>query len=78
MLLSRSRKFVINLGNYESFATEATVSDISFEFASEFDAANKKAEHLLDIALKADLEKAGEISSVANTYVLTWLEENKQ
>jgi hypothetical protein len=77
MLLSRSRAFTINLGNFESFRTEATVSDIEFDGPNYLSGANKVAEKLLDEVLKDDLTKAGEISSVANTYVLTWLAEDK-
>lgn len=68
MQLTRTREFVVNMGNYESFRTSATVEVDLFEI----DQAEYEAEILLDAALKADLLEAASLSDVRNTYILTW------
>jgi len=73
MKLTRTREHVINLGNYESFRTSASVEDtVTPEL---FDESITKADKLLDQALKNDLLEAAELSDVKNTYVLTWNEK---
>jgi len=70
--LTRTRKFVINMSNYESFHSEATVEvDEPNEYI-----ATDKANRLLDAALKNDLLEAASLSDVRNTYILTWNKEH--
>jgi hypothetical protein len=69
--LTRTREFVVNMGNYESFRTSATVEIESYDIET----AEGKAEILLDAALKDDLQSAANLSDVRNTYILTWNKE---
>lgn len=62
------------MGNYESFRTSATI-ETSYDFESQLQDAELRAEQLLDEALKNDLLEAAKLSDVRNTYVLTWNEE---
>lgn len=72
MKITRTRDFVINLGNYESFRTSCSVE----VEATNLTAANLLAEEYLDAALKNDLLEAASLSDVRNTYVLTWNKEH--
>jgi hypothetical protein len=72
MKLTRTREFVINMGNYESFRTSATVE---VEIESNVLTANDKANRMLDQSLADDLKSAAKLSNVKDTYVLTWNEE---
>jgi hypothetical protein len=69
--LTRTRRFTVNMGNYESFVTEAIVEVDGFTIEE----ADKKADYLLDEALKSDLQYAAKLSNVKDTYILTWNEE---
>lgn len=71
MKLTRTREFVVNMGNYESFRTSATVEVIEETLVE----AERKAELFLDVALKDDLQSAASLSDVRNTYILTWNKE---
>lgn len=76
MKLTRTREFVVNMGNYESFRTSATVEvDYYGEDNPSVMLANRVAEEQLDAALKNDLASAASLSDVRNTYVLTWNKE---
>lgn len=61
------------MGNYESLKTGARVEVevIGDDYQSAFLA----ADDLLKRALAADLENAGEITDVRNSYILTWAAE---
>lgn len=72
MELTRTREFVINIGNYESFRTLASVKVDGLDIIM----AEDRAEQLLDAALKNDLLEAAKLSNVRDTYVLTWNEEH--
>lgn len=69
MILSRSREFTVNMGNYESFKVGGSVQADSEEEGYE------GLDRILKEMLKPDLVRAAEISDVKNTYILTWLEE---
>ena len=77
--ITRSKEFTINMGNYESYKSGASVELQVPEgmgtddetYASLF----AKADAIIESSLKEDLEKAADISGVANTYILTWLED---
>jgi hypothetical protein len=70
MILTVSKEFTINMGNYESVKIGGSVQADSEEEGYE---GLKKT---LREMLKPDLVRAGQISDVKNTYILTWLEED--
>lgn len=74
MKLTRTREFVVNMGNYESFRTSATV-ELYDPMITHITDLEQEAEKILDEALKQDLLDAARLSDVRNTYVLTWNEE---
>lgn len=72
MNVTRTRSHVINMGNYESFRTEATVtmeverpSQVDQEFHDLMDA-------VLTRALNADLEEASKLTTYAESYAIVW------
>ena len=75
MKLTRTRAYTINMGNYESFRTEATVEldDIENLGPDEpaMQAANEKAERMLSQALAKDIAEAAEVTLTQNSFVLT-------
>lgn len=80
--ITRSRAFVVNMGNYESFRTEASLETdipVSALYADD----SIKRDYLdavdaeLDKILRADLEDAASLTDVKNSYILTWNEDRK-
>lgn len=75
MKLTRERRFTINMGNYESFTSSASIEVDLETFASEenpYTAAAKFADEKLDAILASDLKEAKELTDVRNSYVLSW------
>lgn len=77
MKITRTRGYTINMGNYESFKTEATVelevvehSDPKIE-AQRHEEGFAKAEQLLTLALRKDLSEAAEVTLTQNSFILT-------
>lgn len=64
MKITRTREITVNMGNYESFKTGATVEHDQMT-VSELD-------EILNLALKDDLLWAAENTGTHNSYVLTW------
>jgi hypothetical protein len=62
------------MGNYESH-TEGLSVEIEAADDGDLLGAVAKAEAVIKEGLSPSLHKAAEISSVANTYILTWLED---
>lgn len=70
MQVTRSRKFTVNMGNYESLATDASVTlDSETEVPKGRDPF-EYAEELLSAALAADLEEAGRLTDVRTSFIL--------
>jgi len=69
VIISRSREFTVNMGNYESVKIGGSVQADSAEEGYE------GLDRILREMLLPDLKRAAEISDVPNTYILTWLEE---
>jgi hypothetical protein len=79
--LKKTRRLTVNLGGYESFASEATVEvPVYNENSSLKDAyteAALSADHLLDRVMEADLKEAAKLTDVRNSFVLTWLHDRE-
>lgn len=72
MKLTRTRGHVINMGNYESLRTEATV-ELDLEGMTKIpQSAYDKADELLAAALASDLKEAGKLTDVTDSYILSW------
>lgn len=78
MILTRSREFTVNMGNYESCKIGASVT-VDTEKLSPEDYAQYKvsdafnlAEVLLDEALASDLNEAKELTNTKDSFVLSW------
>lgn len=76
MKIVRERKYVINMGNYESFTTgcqvEITDQDLTeTEKQNPIAAMNALAEAYIGLSLAKDLKEAAEVSGVSNTFILT-------
>ncbi len=75
MIITRSREFKINMGNYESHGESMTVAIDTEQEGLDFKAALSACEERLREGLRDTLKRAAKISDVRNTYILTWLEE---
>jgi len=78
MKLTRTRTYTINMGNYESFRTEATVEiDVNpsepgqVALQNEYMGANEIAEKILALALAKDIAEAAEVTLTQNSFILT-------
>lgn len=74
MKLTRTREFVVNMGNYESFRSSATVE--LEDPATLFDMTTARADQLLDEAIEKDLKEAANLTDVRNSFILTWNKEH--
>lgn len=77
MQVTRTRKFTVNMGNYESLATEASVTVDTDNYPVSLWPEKGREENvfdfvesLLDKALAADLEEAGRLTDVRTSFVL--------
>ena len=70
MKLTRTRGHVINMGQYESFRTEATVEVEVPEGATFTQEFYDRADGFLAAALAADLETAKRLTTVDTSYVI--------
>lgn len=68
MIVTRHRELTINMGNYESLKTGASVQYDTEQYTS------ADIDVKLDALLAPDLKDAAEITQVHDSYVLTWLE----
>lgn len=70
MILTVSKEFTVNMGNYESVKIGGSVQ------ADDSEEGYEGLKRILREMLKPDLVRAAQISDVKNTYILTWLEED--
>ena len=85
-LVKVSKKFVINMGSYESYAPEFsielpvretyTADDVIHDNA--YLEAFIRASELIDEAAYKDLTEAAEITNTKDAYILTWLHNRKE
>lgn len=80
--VTKSKRIVINMGNYESYATEVSV-DIPLDdpnpgLEREYLEALEMADRIINASLIEEVEEAARVSDVRNTYVLTWLKNRKE
>lgn len=68
----------MGMGNYETHTEEMSVSLDLTEEGLTFEQGVKEADKRLREGLEISLRRAAKISDVANTYVLTWLAEDKE
>ena len=74
-----SKRFTVNMGNYESYAPEFSVElevDSALPLVLQEELA--KAAKLVDAAAYQDLKEAAVTSNVKDTYILTWLHNRKE
>lgn len=74
--ITRTKRLVINMGNYESYATEVSV-ELPVETGDYLEAI-MEAERVVNRSLMDDVKEAASISDVRNTYVLTWLKNREE
>lgn len=80
-----SKKFTVNMGNYESYAVEVeaelpvreTYDDAGRIHDNSYREAFQRAHDTVDEAVYKDIEEAAKVSDVRNTYVLTWLKNRE-
>lgn len=73
MKITRTREVKVNMGNYESFMTGATVEvDVQGnQLESDYREAFQMAEELLTMALAHDIKEASEVTLTKDSYILT-------
>lgn len=74
-----SKKFTVNMGNYESYSPEFTV-ELSIPEAENYAGhleLLREASDIVDAAAYADLTEAAATTDVRNSYILTWLHNRK-
>lgn len=79
MIITRSREFTVNMGNYESCKIGATVSVDTDTMAVPadsdlvgYDYAKQFADEKLADLLAADLEEAADLSNTKDTFIRSW------
>lgn len=72
-----NKKFVVNMGNYESYSPEFSI-ELPIEEGQTLAVAMHVASQLVDAAAFADLTEAAETTDVHNSYILTWLNNRKE
>lgn len=71
--LTRTRGHVVNMGNYESLRTEATVEmTVGPENPGDMDKFYKAMDIMLEKALARDLKESGALTNVEDSYILSW------
>jgi hypothetical protein len=76
MIITRERNFKMGMGNFETHTEGMAVTlDLEKEGLT-FEQGISEADRRLRTGLEVSLKRAADISEVANTYVLTWLEED--
>jgi hypothetical protein len=74
-----SKKFTVNMGNYESYSPEFSVElQAKSNGIADIKEAFSTAHAYVDQAAYKDLEEAARVSDVRNTYILTWLSSRKE
>jgi hypothetical protein len=75
-LVRVSKRFTVNMGNYESYAPEFSV-ELEVPPYENFQEAIRSAQEAVDEAAYHDLKEAAVTSNVKDTYILTWLHNRK-
>ena len=71
-----SKRFTVNMGNYESYAPEFLV-EVELDPLETPEEAIKRATRAVDRAAFEDLTEAAEITNIKDSFILTWLHNRR-